>query len=80
MPEVELGDYQKVRLPYEFTAPGEEKLHQALEELQQMYGTTETVEHEIREGDYILLDLKSEKEVPDPHRFCDHGAQREPRA
>ena len=62
MPEVELGDYQKVRLPYDFAAPGSEKLEQALEELQQMYGTTETVEREIQEGDYILLDLKSEKE------------------
>ena len=62
MPEVDLGDYQEIRLPYEFTAPGKEKLDQALEELQQMYGTTETVEREIQEGDYILLDLKSEKE------------------
>ena len=62
MPEVNLGDYQSVRLPYEFSAPGEEKLDQALEELQQMYGTTETVEREIQEGDYVLLDLKSEKE------------------
>ena len=62
MPEVDLGDYQKVRLPYEFATPGKEKLDQALEELQQMYGTTETVEREIQEGDYVLLDLKSEKE------------------
>ena len=62
MPEVELGDYQKVRLPYEFTAPGPEKLNQAIEELQQMYGTTEAVEREIQSGDYILVDLKSDKE------------------
>ena len=62
MPEVDLGDYHVVRLPYEFTVPGEEKLDQALEELRQMYGTTETVEREVREGDYVLLDLKSEKE------------------
>jgi trigger factor len=62
-PEVKLGNYQKVRLPYEFQAPGKEKLDQALEELQQMYGTTETVEREVQEGDYILVDLKSEKET-----------------
>jgi len=61
-PKVELGDYHKIRLPYEFQPPDPEKLDQALEELQQMYGTTETVEREIREGDYILVDLKSEKE------------------
>ena len=61
-PEVELGDYQEVRVPYEFQTPGPEKLAQALEELQQMYGTTETVEREVQEGDYILVDLKSDKE------------------
>lgn len=62
MPVVSLGDYQSIRLPYEFQAPGSEKLDQALEELQQMYGSTETVEREAREGDYLLIDLKSEKE------------------
>jgi trigger factor len=63
MPEVELGDYQNVRLPYDFTPPGDAKLNQALEEFQQMYGTTETVEREVQDGDYILVDLKSAKEV-----------------
>ncbi len=63
MPEVDLGNYRRARLPYEFKAPGSEKLDQTLEELQQMYGTTETVEREVREGDYVLVDLKSEKEA-----------------
>ena len=62
MPEVKLGDYRTARLPYEFQAPGKEKLDQALEELQQMYSSTETVEREAQEGDYLLVDLKSEKE------------------
>lgn len=62
-PEVSLGDYRQIRLPYDFHAPGPEKLDQALEELQQMYGSTETVEREVQEGDYVLLDLKSEQEV-----------------
>ena len=61
-PEVSLGDYHEVRLPYEFQAPGPEKLDQALEELQQMYGSTETVDREVQQGDYVLVDLKSEKE------------------
>ncbi len=61
-PEVTLGDYHSIRLPYEFQTPGPEKLDQALEELRQMYGSTETVEREVQEGDYILVDLKSEKE------------------
>ena len=61
-PEVSLGDYHSIRLPYEFQAPGPEKLQQALEELQQMYGSTESVDRPVEEGDYILLDLKSAKE------------------
>ncbi len=61
-PEVSLGDYQSIRLPYDFQAPGPEKLDQALEELQQMYGSTETVEREVAEGDYVLVDLTSERE------------------
>lgn len=62
-PEVDLGDYQSIRLPYEFEMPGEEKLQQAIEELQQMYSTTETVEREAQTGDYLLADLKSENET-----------------
>jgi trigger factor len=60
-PTVDLGDYLAVRVPYEWTAPGEEKLTEALEELRQMYSTTETVERAIETGDYVLLDVKGEK-------------------
>ncbi len=62
-PEVNLGDYHSVRVPYEFKAPGPEKLDQSLEDLRQMYASTETVEREAQEGDYILADLESEKEA-----------------
>ena len=61
-PEVQLAAYREIRLPYEFQAPGPQKLEQALEELRQMYGSTQTVDREVQEGDYLLLDLKSEKE------------------
>lgn len=60
-PTVDLGDYLSVRVPYEWTAPGKEKLDEALEELRQMYGTTETVEREVQEGDYVLISVKGEK-------------------
>lgn len=60
-PTVDLGDYLSVRVPYEWTAPGEEKLNEALEEFRQMYATTETVEREVREGDYVLFSVKGEK-------------------
>ena len=59
-PEVDLGDYHSLRLPYEWSAPGKEEVDTAIEELRQMYASTENVEREAQEGDYILVDLKSE--------------------
>lgn len=59
-PEVDLGDYLSVRLPYEWTAPDQSEVDAALEELRQMYASTETVERAVEPGDYILLDVASE--------------------
>jgi trigger factor len=59
-PEVDLGDYHSIRLPYEWTAPGESEVDKAIEDLRQMYSTTENVEREAQEGDYVLVDVKSE--------------------
>jgi len=58
-PEVDLGDYHSIRLPYEWSAPGEKEVEAALEELRQMYAATETVDRAVEEGDYVLLDVKS---------------------
>ncbi|MGB8981717.1 MAG: trigger factor [Anaerolineales bacterium] len=59
-PQVDLGDYHSLRMPYEWSAPDEKAVEAALEDLRQMYATTENVEREAQEGDYILLDVKSE--------------------
>lgn len=59
-PEVNLGDYHSIRLPYEWKAPEQTEVDAALEDLRQMYSTTETVERAIELGDYVLLDIKSE--------------------
>jgi trigger factor len=59
-PEVDLGDYHSVRLPYEWSAPDETAINAAVEDLRQMYATTENVEREAQEGDYVLVDVKSE--------------------
>jgi trigger factor len=59
-PEVDLGDYYSVRMPYEWQSPGEKEVEEALENLRQMYAATETVERPIETGDYVLLDVKSE--------------------
>ncbi len=59
-PTVDLGDYHSIRLPYEWTAPDEKAVEAAVEDLRQMYATTENVEREAQEGDYVLVDVKSE--------------------
>jgi len=59
-PEVDLGDYHSVRMDYEWQAPGEKEVEDALENLRQMYAATENVDRPIETGDYVLLDVKSE--------------------
>ena len=59
-PEVDLGDYHSIRMPYEWSAPDEKAIDAAVEDLRQMYATTENVEREAQEGDYVLVDVKSE--------------------
>jgi trigger factor len=59
-PEVDLGDYHSIRLPYEWSAPDESAVENAIEELRQMYATTENVERAALEGDYVLVDVKSD--------------------
>ncbi|MBL8101963.1 MAG: trigger factor [Anaerolineales bacterium] len=59
-PEVDLGDYHAVRLSYEWKAPEQKDVDAALEDMRQMYATTENVERAIEIGDYVLADVKSE--------------------
>jgi trigger factor len=59
-PEVDLGDYRSVRVPYAWTAPDEKEVNVAIEELRQMYATTENVDREAQAGDYVLVDVKSD--------------------
>ncbi|NOT06321.1 MAG: trigger factor [Anaerolineales bacterium] len=63
-PEVDLGDYYSIRMPYEWKAPEQADFDKAVEDLRQMYATTENVDRAIEVGDYVLVDVKSEtKEV-----------------
>lgn len=61
-PEIDLGDYKSLRLDYKWEKPEQKEIDTALEELRQMYASTENVEREIGNGDYVLLDVKSETE------------------
>ncbi|MEW6093349.1 MAG: trigger factor [Chloroflexota bacterium] len=64
-PKVELGDYRSVRVPYDWQEPGEEEVKKSIQDLRQMYAKTETVDRPIRQGDFVLIDLKGEKIKPD---------------
>ena len=59
-PDVDLGDIHSLRMPYEWSPPGEPEVQKAIEDLRQMYSTTENVEREAQEGDYVLVDVKSD--------------------
>jgi trigger factor len=59
-PEVDLGDYHSIRLDYEWKAPNQKDIDAALEDLRQMYATTENVDRAVEEGDYVLVDVSSE--------------------
>ena len=63
-PTVDLGDYRSVRLPYEWVAPTEDKLDEAIADLRRMYSSTETVERAAAEGDFALVDVTGEKAKP----------------
>jgi trigger factor len=63
-PEIDLGDYRSLRLPYKYSAPGKKELDEALKETQRMYATTETVERPVEIGDYVLVDVKGKRVKP----------------
>ena len=60
-PNVDLGDYRSIRLPYEWIEPGEEKVDESIEEMRQMYAKTETVDRPVQKGDFVMIDLKGVK-------------------
>ena len=60
-PDVDLGDYRSIRLPYDWVEPGEDKAEASLDELRQMYAKTETVNRPIEKGDFVMVDLKGIK-------------------
>lgn len=59
-PEIDLGDYKNVRMDYEWKGVDEKDIDAAMEDMRQMYATTENVDRAIEIGDYVLLDVKSE--------------------
>jgi len=56
-PTVDLGSYRSIRLPYEWQAPGEEKVDEEIEGLRRIYSTMDSVERPVQEGDFVMLDI-----------------------
>lgn len=63
-PTVELGDFKSARLAYDWAPPGDDKLDEAIADLQRMYSSTETVERAAAEGDFALVDVSGVKAKP----------------
>lgn len=63
-PEVDLGKYRAVRMAYKWKKPGKNELNAALDELRQVYATTETVERAVELDDLILINVHGERVKP----------------
>ena len=64
VPTIDLGDYKSVRVPYEWVAPTDEQLEDAIANLRRMYSATESVERAAAEGDYVLVNVTGVKAKP----------------
>jgi len=56
-PTVDLGDYRSIRLPYEWQAPGEDKVDEEIDGLRHIYSTMDSVERPVQGGDLVMLDV-----------------------
>jgi len=57
-PEVDLGDYRSVRVPFEVDEITEEKVDESLAALQQQYAQWVPVERPAEDGDQVVLDME----------------------
>ncbi|MDK1118382.1 MAG: trigger factor [Anaerolineae bacterium] len=76
-PEVDLGDYRSLRLPYKYSAPGKKELDAALDDFRRMYATTETVERAVKLDDYVMVDVKGERAKPKDEETDEAALSRE---
>ncbi len=63
-PEVDLGDYKALRVPYEPPQVDEEEVEQALENLRRMHVRMETVDRPAQVGDVVQMKLKGKYTPP----------------
>ncbi len=65
-PEVELGEYAKIRKPYELPATTEEDVAEVLERLREDQAIIEPVDRPAAEGDVVYLHLTARDEAAEP--------------
>ncbi len=63
-PEVELGDYASLRVPYEPPQVEEEEIERALENLRRMHVRMESVDRPAQMGDVVQMKLKGKYTPP----------------
>lgn len=63
-PEVDLGDYQTLRVPYEPPQVDDEEVERALENLRRMHVRMETVDRPAQVGDVVQMKLKGKYTPP----------------
>ena len=65
-PEVEIGDYRDIRIPYEKTEVSEEEVDQIIERMLSQQATVEEVEHPAEEGNLVDTSLDGRPAESDP--------------
>ena len=60
VPEVELGDYREIRIPYEAPEVTDEAVESMMEELRQRQALIEPVERPAEDSDLVVLDIHGE--------------------
>jgi trigger factor len=63
-PEVDLGDYQEMRIPYEEAQIEDEELEEALEDLRQSRALVEPIDRPAEPSDVVVLKMRIELENP----------------
>ncbi|HID84063.1 MAG TPA: trigger factor [Anaerolineales bacterium] len=63
-PEVELGNFEDLRLPYEPEPVTEEEVDQALESLREMHAVIEPVDRPVKIGDLVYITIRGQGQRP----------------
>ena len=72
-PEIDLGDYQTIKVPFDKPRVTDEEVEDSLRDLRRRYGTIEPVDRQATKGDRIRADIKAE--YPGGPLFDEHDTE-----